>query len=89
MTNPTPFQQVPTPHHLGETGAIQRYRDERDALRNRLAAARRELAELAGEVRRLRIVEEKAQAYVMAGLCGNPDTRAELTELIKAARTDR
>lgn len=54
-----------------------------------LPQLRANVAELADEVRRLRIVEEKAQAYVMAGLCGNPDTRAELTELIEVARTDR
>lgn len=42
---------------------------------------------LAGYDRR-GVVEEAAQNYVMAGLCGDPDTSVELAELIRVARTD-
>ncbi len=33
-------------------------------------------------------VEKAAADYVMAGLCGNPSTSAELTALIAAVRTN-
>jgi hypothetical protein len=44
--------------------------------------------DLTDELERLRAVEKAAQTYVMAGLCGDPDTSAELFELIRVARTD-
>jgi hypothetical protein len=43
--------------------------------------------DLTAELERLHAVEEAAQTYVMAGLCG-ADTSAELSELIRVARTD-
>jgi hypothetical protein len=46
-------------------------------------------ATLMAEYDRRGAVESAAAAYVMAGLCGNPDQSAELTELIAAVRTNR
>ena len=45
--------------------------------------------ELPDAVIRIRAIVWAAERYVMAGLCGNPDTRAEHAALIEAARTDR
>lgn len=44
---------------------------------------------LLAEYDRRGAVEKAAAAYVMAGLCGNPSTSAELTALIAAVRTNR
>jgi hypothetical protein len=43
---------------------------------------------LLAELDRLREVDDAAHAYVRAGLCGNPDTSAELRRLIELARRD-
>ena len=44
---------------------------------------------LAAEVARLRPIAQAAQAYVMAGLCGNVDIRVDWARLVEVARTDR
>lgn len=48
-----------------------------------------EIAALLYEFDRRAAVEKAAADYVMAGLCGNPSTSAELRALIAAVRTDR
>lgn len=47
------------------------------------------LPALMAEYDRRGAVEQAAAAYVLAGLCGDPDTSAELTALIAAVRTNR
>ncbi len=49
---------------------------------------RMEVAALLAEYDRRGAVEKAAADYVMAGLCGNPSTSAELTALIAAVRTN-
>ena len=79
-----PYSVRPRPDaHLGEAGAAQRYRDERDALRNRLTTARREIDDLRAEVARLR----KLTTPVKTGPVTDMTPRQAITACQRAAMT--